>query len=451
MLRREFLAAGLVIPASFCYARSVGKLVDQHHGGTLRLVDATFDNPPLGQRRYRGRDYVDLGRDNAARFRVWFPRTGYYRFKVLYGADVVQRPPRAAVLLDRRVLGTTYHLENHPADPGGDARAASVGDLGEHLVDAGTHELEIETLFEHGEALASVSITPVNRPVEKVRARFVQLTDTHIQKNIYHIWTNLKLCGDMPEVLAETGDMIRRLSPDFVMLTGDIVDADSPRSIRFAKQAIEPIPRPLFPVLGNHDTFRRNHANWLKTWEKEFPGDQVYYSFNSGGYHFVMLDCLLNRSAPLEKPQFSWLDADLAQHRDYPTFIAVHTPWGKKFAPQLKSRIKENPQIKAVISGHAHISGLSAKAGCVYSVSAALVEYPMMFREFVIFEKHLEIRSYQVSRALQRKSFMTVEEKVAFARKHKRKPNHRHTKIWNHMLGSNSVVNTELGKEYITA
>ena len=454
MQRREFITACLTIPAASCLTGSPGLRTDERRGRTLRLVDASLENPSVSRRRYRGLDYVDLGRDNVAGFRIRFPRTGYYRFAVRYGADREQRPPRAAFLLDRRVLGTTYYLTNNPADPEGRSSAAATHDLGEHLIGAGSHRLEVETLFEHGESLESITITPTSRPVEKARLSFVQLTDTHIQKNHFPIWMNRKICGDMPVVLDEFGRYIKRLAPDFVMLTGDIVDSDTPQSIRFAKEAVDPIPRPLFPVLGNHDTYRKNHENWLKIWNQEFPGDQVFYSYNCRGYHFVMLDCLYNNSAPLREPQFRWLDADLAQHSDYPTFIALHTPVGEtgenpELTQGLLPRIRGNPQVKAIISGHTHINTIRTEADCAHPVCAAAVEYPLMFREFVIFENHMEIRSYQASRAMQRKSFMTVEEKTAYAQKRKHKLSERHTKIWNHMLGTNESIIVELGREYI--
>jgi 3',5'-cyclic-AMP phosphodiesterase len=453
MDRRDFISTGLLIPV--CLGTAWGapptKLVKRRDAIQLRLVQARLESPHAGEYVLRGKTFLNLGRDNVASFDLHFPRTGYYRFEIRYGEDGRNRPPRAAALLDRRILGTTHFLTDHTF-----SATASRENLGEHLVTSGYHLLEIETMFEHGESIESIRITPTNRRVEKVKCRFVQLSDTHVQKDEKPVWMNRKIDWLMPEVLAEVGAHIKTLSPDFVMLTGDIVDGDTPESIAYAHEAFEPIPRPLFPVLGNHDTYRKNHANWLKIWNREFPGDQVFYSLNNNGFHFVMLDCLYNQSRMLEVPQYKWLDGDLKQHSNMPTVMALHTPVGQNgenplLTKGLAPRIAANPQVKFVLSGHTHRGSCDLREGVAYAVSAAMVEYPLSYREFVFFENHAEVRSYQVSRKFQRETFMSVQEKVEWemARRPNRKPSQRATKINNDLLGDNKAITTRLGREYV--
>ncbi len=447
MDRRRFLASGLVVPAGLLLGRplSAQETVPRRRELDLRLVEAVVERPATEACRARGRTFLDLGADNVARFQVEFPRGGYYRLQLGYGADTLARPPRAAVLLDRRILGTNYFLADHPADPSGRMPQFSHEDLGEHRVTAGLHTIEIETMFERGEAIESLRITPTERTLDTPRFSFVQLTDTHIMKGQYPVWMNRKIDGDMPEALVEVGRKVREMSPDFVLHTGDIVDGDTPESIAFAREVMAPVPRPLYPVLGNHDTYRKNHAHWLSIWKDDFPTDQVYYSFNNHGWHFIMLDCLLNQSRPLREPQLAWLDEDLAQHRERPTLVAAHTPVGEPGEnPELTSglapRLLANPQIKLVLGGHTHRTHFSGYPGRVHVVTAAMVEWPLVYRRFLVFADRIEVETYQLSRKFQRNSFMGVEEKLAYRAAHREAPMEMDKKINNDMLADNSML-----------
>ena len=455
MDRRSFLGSTLCLPAALCLPSAEALRVPHRRDLDLRLVAAELESPAAATMRCGGRTFIDLGRDNVARFEVDFPRTGWFRFELYYGADLIDRPPRAAVLLDRRVLGTTFWSRDHPSDATLSGRECSFADLGEHLIEAGPRSIEIETLFEEGEAIESLRISPVDRPVQTPRLRFVQLSDTHVQEGQYPVWMNRKIDGDMPEILAEVGVHLGRLRPDFVMHTGDIVDGDTPESIAFARDAMAGIPRPLYPILGNHDTYRKNHANWLSIWKEEFPGDQVYYSFDCNGWHVVMLDCLLNQSAPLRAPQSKWLDEDLAEHPKMPTIIAAHTPIGQTgehppLTEEILPRIQASPQVKLVLGGHTHRALRKTEDGRAYLVTAAMVEWPLVYREFLIYADGIEMRTYQVARKWQRKSFMEVEEKLAFRRKNRHRVMEMDKSLQNDMLGRNDEIATYLDRRYVT-
>ncbi|MBE7557589.1 metallophosphoesterase [bacterium] len=447
MDRRRFLSSSLVLPATLFLPESLRAVetVPRRRALDLRLVEAVLEHPAAEACRARGRVFLDLGADNVARFRVQFPSDGYYHFELRYGGDTLPRPPRAAVLLDRRLLGTNYFLTDHEADPTAMRPQFSHGDLGTHRVTAGLHTVEIETLFERGEALESLRVTPTNRPLDRPRLSFVQLSDTHIMKGQYPVWLNRKIDGDMPEALLEVAAKIRELSPDFVMHTGDIVDGETPESIAFAREVMRPIPRPLYPILGNHDTYRNNHANWLSIWKDDFPSDKVYYSFDCKGWHFIMLDCLLNQSHSLREPQLAWLDADLAQHPDRPTVIAAHTPVGEpgenpRLTSGLAPRLAVNPQVKLILAGHTHRNHYARYNGRAHATVAAMVEWPLIYRRFLVFSDRVEVETYQLSRPFQRNSWMSIEDKLDYRRKHNERPMEKDHKNNNDMLGDNATL-----------
>ncbi len=111
----------------------------------------------------------------------------------------------------------------------------------------------------------------------------------------------------------------------FTIVKGDVTDGRSEREFSEAKRLLARLSRPCYVVRGNHDRL----APLLQT----FGLDKPWYSFDHGGFHFVVLDTeLVKPKAPdrTGQLQLDWLTDDLRRHRDKRTFVFVHRPMTPK-------------------------------------------------------------------------------------------------------------------------
>jgi hypothetical protein len=112
------------------------------------------------------------------------------------------------------------------------------------------------------------------------------------------------------------------------------------------------------PTIGNHDWDRRAQgydAYWGPSVQQPTGGH--WYSFNVGGWHFVNLSSMEDRTAT--SPQLAWLRADLAARRGSCTIAYTHFP-RYSAGPQFNSTSLEpawaalKGHAVAFLSGHAH-------------------------------------------------------------------------------------------------
>ena len=161
----------------------------------------------------------------------------------------------------------------------------------------------------------------------------------------------------------------------FVLHTGDLV-SDGEDEVDwdyfFEITAATMAQRALYPVVGNHD--EEDGAAELLAAAFALPGDQLYYSFDYGGAHFIVLDQYVNMVLAcaidevlvdhcLDEEQLSWLEQDLqaaSQTADL-IFVSAHEgPYSSKpsRSGSLQMRVLlpmfHEYGVTAIISGHDH-------------------------------------------------------------------------------------------------
>ncbi len=224
------------------------------------------------------------------------------------------------------------------------------------------------------------------RPAPEGGFTFLFYTDVHLQTERH-----------APEGFAQAVDAMRTVAPDaaFALCGGDcILDANSvpyERASALYDLYLAQTQRLHVPVrhaFGNHDFFGLNAAksganpgdpHWGRQPFLEKLGQtQTYYSFNYGGWHFVVLDT--NDFPPdrswrgwVDEAQRDWLRDDLQQSGGAPTVLVAHIPLLTAFgqvsdqntdAPESLMVIGNSKEItdlirpfnvKAVLQGHTHI------------------------------------------------------------------------------------------------
>jgi len=174
---------------------------------------------------------------------------------------------------------------------------------------------------------------------------FVHITDTHLPTHIFYpdplSLTDSTEVEDLREVIRD----INLIHPEFVLLTGDMVnegemeDFENRRVYTKAQKILEELEVPLYLTSGNHDlggwdssppsqgTARRDWWRFFGwSWLQDPPATNPYYtqnySFDYGPIHYIGMEAYLNYDSYMynifggesfTSGQLQWLNEDLAQ------------------------------------------------------------------------------------------------------------------------------------------
>ncbi len=193
--------------------------------------------------------------------------------------------------------------------------------------------------------------------------------------------------------LAEAAKHFEQDKPDLVVELGDLIDrADSVavemRYLKRINKDFAALPGEQHYVLGNHcvDTLTK----------EEFLGEvgqkASYYSFDRGGFHFVVLDaCFRSDGEPYGRRNFQWTDpniptkelnwlaADLKKTKKK-TVVFVHqrldvkNNHAVKNATAVRKVMEDAGNVLAVFQGHSHQNDYKQINGIHYCVHRAMVE-----------------------------------------------------------------------------
>ncbi|WP_285546307.1 metallophosphoesterase family protein [Dyadobacter frigoris] len=170
---------------------------------------------------------------------------------------------------------------------------------------------------------------PVNGNTDKQKVRFGLITDLH----------HLQFGQDEQARMKGFMDAVIDQNPDFIIQNGDFCRHTKSDGIMAEWNRFK---GPKYHVLGNHDMDFCDKATIMQFWGMKEP----YYSFDQGGYHFVVMDRnYLRRDdgsledyntsnwGPLPAPkrsftdknQLDWLREDLAKAMG-PIIVFMHQP-----------------------------------------------------------------------------------------------------------------------------
>lgn len=271
--------------------------------------------------------------------------------------------------------------------------------------------------------------------------RFVHLTDTHLASMVDGEWNNRFLCSMTPDVMSCLRKDLAKLQPDFILLTGDIASQQTRDAVFAARDFIDSLGYPYYPMGGNHDFVVEDSRNWfLDAFRVHLPVADTVYSFTHKSLHFCVLDpwwkwkddtlCPCAERAifdtvdvsthgsrwALPPHEFAWLEEDLGAHAALPTVIAVHYPAipipkrmrrpGFKDAGHLDNggmllgMLQHHSQVKAILAGHSHMHYIDRKGGLTHVVTGAMPEFPCEFRDVQVYDERMDIHTCALSDAM---------------------------------------------------
>jgi predicted phosphodiesterase len=239
-------------------------------------------------------------------------------------------------------------------------------------------------------AAASLSSGKSFADVEAPRLRVGLVTDLHYADKAP---AGTRHYRETLAKLEEAATQFQRDQPAFLVELGDFIDAadsvDVEQSyLKTINRKFSAICKDRHYVLGNHcvDTLKKDE--FLGGVEQE----QSYYSFDRGGFHFVVLDsCFRGDGQPYGRKNFQWTDANLPaaeiewlegdlKANDKPVIVFAHqrldvnNNHGVKNNAEVRKVLESSGKVLAVFQGHSHQNDLKDIGGIHYCTLVAMVE-----------------------------------------------------------------------------
>jgi 3',5'-cyclic AMP phosphodiesterase CpdA len=210
---------------------------------------------------------------------------------------------------------------------------------------------------------------PQRTPAEP-HFRFVHLSDTHCARAAEnpplrfpldpHRKDLVRSFDLLEAAVRQINDQVR---PDFVVLTGDLVDrGHDVRSLQRVKGILEGLACPWHVVIGDHDS--------REAWTQVFGPGRLNYTFRHGGWRFVAVDSSPGR---VDAASLARLRRELAADTSSPTALLIHRPlalpkahvlaadalYGTRLllgnAAEVRRLVAQHPKVRAVFAGHCHV------------------------------------------------------------------------------------------------
>jgi Icc protein len=245
---------------------------------------------------------------------------------------------------------------------------------------------------------------------EVVTLSFAICTDLHFGPEALYKGKLRKLTAHAGELVGAFADRMREtVKPDFIVNLGDDIE-DEGHDVDLARyrECLATLGRAkldLVHVAGNHDTINVSTDELLSAWRASapwladrLPSDRLYFSFDRGGVHFVVLHSVEaeDRNISIHDAQRAWLAADL-EPVTAPVIALVHhsladqdlagSRWFEGRAHvclvQERKSIREilerhharSPHgVLAVFNGHLHWNHLDVIAGIPYVTVQSMIE-----------------------------------------------------------------------------
>jgi Icc protein len=197
------------------------------------------------------------------------------------------------------------------------------------------------------------------RSIDSGKLSILQLTDTHLYSEPEGRLLGLNTRSTLDLVLELAA---RRLGPvDLILLTGDLVQDESPEGYQYLRQRLEALGTPCYCLPGNHDQ--------SPVMAKVFGGSAVKTetTIRRGVWNLVCLDSTIpgEDGGHLDATQLSTLQDSLAARPEDPALVCLHhqpVPVGSVWMDTMAldnpeaffEIIDRYPKVRGVLWGHVH-------------------------------------------------------------------------------------------------
>ncbi len=228
------------------------------------------------------------------------------------------------------------------------------------------------------------SFTTLTDPGGSRKAIFAIIADPHYDADGSNT-ANGNMYAEGPRLLSSlVTELNSEHSLDFVITVGDLTNGVETDYSGFST-TMNDLDVPWYPVLGNWD---KNEDNWATFYNDYMGRTDTYYSFDSGGYHLVVLDSSVpgQVDGDLDEDQMVWLEADLEANSGKPTLMFMHHMADRtddifgidsQAQTRLSGILSSHSQVLSIHSGHIHQNILTYLDNHKNLAYGAVVQYPI--------------------------------------------------------------------------
>lgn len=203
--------------------------------------------------------------------------------------------------------------------------------------------------------------------------RILQLSDLHLFADQQNKLANINTFETLHHVINKISNDIKKISPDLIVITGDISQDYSLNSYKLAKKSLESLPYPIAATMGNHDEYN--------AFSQIFGEPNKIINKISDGSNWQTI--ILNSNWPnhvegqLSKNTLDFLKKGLEKNPDQPTIIFLHhhvipveSKWVNKViltnSEDFFDIIDKHKNIKAVACGHVHQETATSRNNVIF-------------------------------------------------------------------------------------
>lgn len=208
-----------------------------------------------------------------------------------------------------------------------------------------------------------------------------QISDLHIKRPGERAYGIVDTAAALSRLITHLNEM--KPAPDFVVISGDLVDGASPEEYAYLKTLLAPLKIPFAAIPGNHDA--------REPMRGAFP-DQPYAQKSGalnlkvavGGLDLVLLDSSVPGKPHgfLDAETLVWLDRTLAEDAGRPALLFLHHPPFKTGiehmdvqnllnAAELAPIIARHSRARMIAAGHVHRATVTSFAGIPATICPA--------------------------------------------------------------------------------
>lgn len=206
-----------------------------------------------------------------------------------------------------------------------------------------------------------------------------QLTDTHIRPEGMLAYGRVDTEAHLRAAVAHILALSPR--PDLVIVTGDLTDRDLPEEYTRFRALTAPLPMPLLPLPGNHDTSAGLMAAFPEVAARA-GAPRAHYVVDEFDLRLLMLDSSVP-GAPhgeLGRDGLAFAERALSAQPERATLVCLHhPPFATGIAHMdamnlvdtaaLEAMIRRHPQVVGLVCGHVHRAVTTTFAGIAATIA----------------------------------------------------------------------------------
>lgn len=274
------------------------------------------------------------------------------------------------------------------------------------------------------------------QPSSEPLFRFLQVNDLHIQ----HAAKSYKDANVRASWLFNALKEERYFpKPDFILGIGDIICGESLEGIKndftyLREKFLDGLSIPFYPVMGNHECKQQEgNQEYEAPFIETYGPDRLNYSFEYKGVGFIAYNNVGTYGLPDEQEyaRKETLKKLLQKNPSLPKIVCCHIPiipvreehvlaesfgfasYKTKDASTLEVLEAPESNVKAVLSGHLHITGSVIKEGIHHISIAGLASYPHDIALYSVFSDRIDVEVIRI-----RSDLLVPETNIHGAQRH---------------------------------